>query len=395
MKMNKKAGVELIGLIVVLVLAFIAIMFIRGEQSPPVKFVGETQIELMDAFELKERTYQYIDMSIAEAKRIAEEELNGERITDASIGQYPCGFVVYPVWGEDTNNANCFIDYEAKFKKVFKNEFYKLIRKRNVESLKGMKYNVDIKEVNGKLAVDVQLVGAVSTGFYIKQSEYLSDIQAQGTINEPITNSEGYLEVGGLDRASRGTNTINKIVIYNTETSDLETYFEKLRNEGKSVHYAIEKDGKIYQFINENMAAKHTGCDEENVCTENYDESTIAIAIVNCGKSSDSCKVAECSEKIKGECWEEIEPVQINALAKLITEIELRNTGVVFSDDDIIDVSELNPRRPNEKVSNLMINDVMKKVEEYRKTINRKSISIEEENKDQQNKEQKTDEGAQ
>ena len=100
-----------------------------------------------------------------------------------------------------------------------------------------------------------------------------------------------------------------------------------------NVHYCIDKDGTVYQYIDEKYWAYHTGTGKAN------DRHYIGIEIVNWGhlarKGNKLCswvnsvidwdKTVRCTKFRGFEYWEKLTPQQEAVLPELIAEIKARN----------------------------------------------------------------------
>lgn len=107
----------------------------------------------------------------------------------------------------------------------------------------------------------------------------------------------------------RAMQTVDLIVIHSTELPTMalaREFGEKIHYDsgtGNSGHYYVDKDGSIYQYVNDDRVANHV---------KGYNERSIGIEIVNTGRYPDWYTVASQNNV------EYFAPEQIEAVIKLV-----------------------------------------------------------------------------
>jgi hypothetical protein len=176
-------------------------------------------------------------------------------------------------------------------------------------------------------------LGNDCTPQYIPPGEKLEYSNKIETPLEPIfTPSGGNIEViqapAGIPHSARkaGSN-IDTIVLHHTAGSTAQGAIDWWKSSQKaSAHYVIDKDGTIYQTVDEKYKAWHAGCciDKTSGCSPcinpeaaTYNDRSIGIEIVNTG-----------CEKYTAE--------QYASLSALIESIRLRHPAILEDNNNII-----------------------------------------------------------
>jgi N-acetyl-anhydromuramyl-L-alanine amidase AmpD len=127
--------------------------------------------------------------------------------------------------------------------------------------------------------------------------------------------------LGDLNQFTQSrTVPVTTIVLHHTgPTSDANAVITTLKQRQLSVHYIIDRDGKIYQAVSEDRVAYHANCNEsEEFCRiPNINSASIGIELVNSGHISEN--------------FDAIYP----SLKKLLQDITQRN-GIPYDDQHII-----------------------------------------------------------
>lgn len=86
-----------------------------------------------------------------------------------------------------------------------------------------------------------------------------------------------------------GKNLIDIIVLHHTgPSSGAKGVVDTLKSRGLSVHYIVDRDGKVYQIASENLVTWHAGCDVGSTCKKSgINSHSVGIEIVNAGSYSD------------------------------------------------------------------------------------------------------------
>jgi hypothetical protein len=71
---------------------------------------------------------------------------------------------------------------------------------------------------------------------------------------------------------------VQYVILHDTEGSTFQDAYSYMKSEGLSVHYMIDRDGKIYYLVNEKRGANHA---------RGMNEESIGIEIVNTGRKND------------------------------------------------------------------------------------------------------------
>ncbi|MEM5792771.1 MAG: N-acetylmuramoyl-L-alanine amidase [Candidatus Aenigmatarchaeota archaeon] len=148
-------------------------------------------------------------------------------------------------------------------------------------------------------------------------------------------------------------------LVYHYTVGDLSSTLYTLGddpNRKASVHYVIDRDGKIYKLVDEKYNAWHAGCayGTPQYCVDkNINPRSIGIEIVNSGYTCDNQKRTDCvyltenprpsicPQNLITDYWEEYDEAQINSLIKLSADIIRRNPEISVDRDHILGHDEL------------------------------------------------------
>ncbi len=373
-KKNKKGAVVLFFSAIVMVVIFGIVIFLMATQRPTVEYVGMSQLSVLNAYEFTENTFAYIDMSVEIASSRASERLASEagqlrEEFEVERTEYRCGQVVYPLINDESGVENCMVFEENAFKRAFRIEFDRLLRKYDKLNLREYDYDVEVELLeDGRIRTDVVFVSPIRFPLYPFTSTYHEIMSADNWIgvvpsDEYVENEYGYLERGGLSYGSRGRASVDTVVMHYTAGRSIEAAYNALEQHGFSYHYLIDReDGKIYQFVPEDKAAWHAGGCEERLdernevkhcrssyedecvsCVPGYNSRSIGISFVGCGYSRPECKIDACylDQHVDGKCWDPFTEEQFESAARLVAEIAKRHPEFKLENDNIVSHSDI------------------------------------------------------
>lgn len=137
---------------------------------------------------------------------------------------------------------------------------------------KNLEYNKEQKEIN------------IPSGMLLKVSEkffsilFKEELKTETKKIETNPNVEVIKTYSLSSLARSSAVTVDRIVLHHTAGSTFESAYSTLNRRGLSVHYIIDKDGKIYYLIDEKRLASHA---------TSYNSRSIGIEIVNTGEKDD------------------------------------------------------------------------------------------------------------
>ncbi len=340
---NKKGMVPLIFLVLALAIFFIASLFLLTNALEDIEFIGDNQLALMHAYDAKDEKFNYLDASVRAASSKAIIDLNENSgfyrvlFEDDIVGE-DCGEFIYPIMGGD-----CKPSVENSLEEYVSQNFNSLIAS-HPSNLRKPGYTFNVERNQDDYIVSVESDSSVETPIY-------EDIRTYSTPREVMTddyfeNSLGYLERRGLNYHERSREP-DRIVMHYTVTRDVDTTFEVLRRAGFSYHYVIDKDGTIYQFVDENNVAYHAGCGDppRDDCEPGYNTRSIGISLVGCGYDHAGCEVNECYVGDDTKCWAPYPEEQLEATKELIDDIAERQPNIRASRDYVVGHDEIDQRK--------------------------------------------------
>ena len=358
---NNKRGAVILYMLVLFALILFG-MIIMATFLPEFDFyVGYNQVTVINAFEFTERAFLYLDMSVELAAEKAVERLveqDGFHLYQFEDEQeeYPCGELVYPLLNdEDKRVSNCRPDYERYYAELFEVEFNALVSKYEALPLSQLPYDVSIERVSDdELKVRVVFTDAVGIPIYSFTDSYRAALTTPGwsgvaPSDRFVENEFGHLERGGLLSDSRGGRAVDSVVVHYTVTKDIESTYNILKRFRNSYHYIIDKDGTIYQFVPEHLAARHAGCANKpaNVVCEPYNQRSIGISFISCGYNHTGCEVNVCyRERVDGKCWDPFTEEQRSAVVELLADIAERNE-LELTSQTVLGHSETSSDKPD------------------------------------------------
>jgi N-acetyl-anhydromuramyl-L-alanine amidase AmpD len=367
-KTSKKGAVVLFFTVIVIILLMGIILLVMANRTPTIKYVGNTQLTLFNAFEFTENTFAYMDMAVEIAvnrasRRIAAEGGQSRLVFEHQKEEYSCGQVVYPLLNDETGVSDCLSFKEEEFERVFRSEFSSLLAKYDKVDLAEYEYKVNVELLpGGQIKTEVIFVSPINFPIYTYTSSYHEAGSSTNWLRMPSTetyteNEHGYLERRGLEYGSRNNREIDAVVMHYTVGTSIDGTYQALKEQGFSYHYIIDKDGKIYQFVPEDKAAWHAGgCEERTqnqycrsryeqciTCIPGYNSRSIGVSFVSCGYDHPGCGVEACymDTKISGKCWDPFTDEQFRSAARLIAEISVRNPGFIISNEAITSHSDI------------------------------------------------------
>lgn len=308
-----------------------------------VVFIGASQQKILEAKELAERVTLYLDASVSAAAKRAS--LNLRNDGGFSLSRYedeveipPCGTMVYPLLNEGVEVEKCLV-VENAYQRNFEQEFNLLVAKFPELALYNFGFDISSKKIGQTVSINIVSRENIEIPIYAFSAFYTDPVVLEERVQSAPTagftkNEFGYQERGGLTSISRGSQEMDRIVLHYTVTKDVETAYKVLMGRGLSYSYIIEKDGTIYQFVDDARAAQHAGCSgkAKDKCPVGYNQRSIGISFVSCG-FNDPITNAGCAVEqnlcytgagSNGICWESYTTAQETAVANLIADIAYR-----------------------------------------------------------------------
>jgi len=337
-KLNKKGTLVFYMLIFSMMFLLGYSLFYLYNEIPGIKVIGASQEKILEANELAQRVIIYLDASVEVAATKASENLEKDggfslsRFED-EVEKPPCGTLVYPLLNDENQVDNCLV-VDSAFQRNFEKEFNLLVSDYSEIPLNNYGFEVSTKKIGQTYNINVVSRENIKVPIYAFSEFYNEPVIAgrktYSTSTEGYTENEyGYMQRGGLVSISRGSKEMDTIVIHYTVTHNVDEAYSALARRGLSYHYVIEKDGTIYQFIDEERAAQHAGCKgkDPKKCPTSYNQRSIGISLVSCGfndpKYNPGCEIPDCVT-IDGVCWGTYTKEQDEAVAKLLADIAFR-----------------------------------------------------------------------
>jgi N-acetyl-anhydromuramyl-L-alanine amidase AmpD len=346
--MNKKAQkMEFAFFALALFISIGAVIIILQLNLPDVTLVGQTTVRAISSMDLLENAKVFTDIvfeqqlpralnTLIEQKGFISVVYEGELITNSN-----CDSLIMPVITPD-----CFPEYTETYKLLLTNNIYSQIQTYDAVNLARNEVSV---EINQDYNITTSFLNELVTPVYGDTKAYYGVLQRPGPTSNNLyeRTPEGYFKRTGLSSIQRQSN-IDTIVMHYTVTKDVDTTYRVLQQAGLSYHYIIDKDGEIYQFVDEDRVAYHAGCgvDGRPGCIPGYNSRSIGISLVSCGYNTTGCEVTQCFENrlIDGLCFEEYTEAQINATTDLIFDISQRHTSLPITRQSVIGHNEIDPR---------------------------------------------------
>lgn len=346
--MNKKAQkMEFAFFALAIFISIGAVIIILQMNLPDVTLVGQTTIRAISTMDLVENAKVFTDIVFEQQLPIATQTLidqkgfnsvmyEGELLTNSN-----CDMLITQVITPD-----CFPKYTQTYELLLANNIYSQIQKYDPVNL--ARNNVEV-QITPQYDITTSFSNDIIALVYGDTKSYYGVLQRPGPTSNQVYDrtQEGYFKRTGLASVSRQSN-IDTIVMHYTVTKDVDTTYNVLKNSGLSYHYVIDKNGDIYNFVDEDRVAQHAGCgiDRRPGCTPGYNSRSIGISLVSCGYNTTGCEVLECFENrlINGRCFAEYTEEQLNATTNLIFDIILRNPSIQISRNSIIGHNEIDPR---------------------------------------------------
>lgn len=361
---NKKGGVIYYFILLALIVAVGYGIYLSIIKVDNLNYTGETSQKILSTIELANRFQLYVDMSINQAIKKATlglEEDSGFIIERSANFKtpYPCDEAIYPIINKD-QTLDCFPDYKEKFKNEFDSNLRININSFQEIDTTNMFFTSALIENQNEILLNVY-TDPISIPIYLDfGTYYISEIRnkmlniapSQGYILDDQT---GYYVRGGLIPVKRANeNHPDTIVLHYTGGHKVDHAYDALFKNKLSYHYIIERDGTIYNFIDEAMAAQHAGCsNSDDTCKAGYNQRSIGISFVNLGYGAkEDCTTVPEFNSIRNACWQNYPREQISATIKLIADIFERQaaTGnyMKLNTDTIITHHDIDPRRKSD-----------------------------------------------
>jgi len=299
-------------------------------------YVGSSQKKIIDAYELVERSMLYLDINArlsADKALITSNQKGGftSRQDEDTKKEYPCGIIVYPLINEGQETDKCAPSYYEALKEEFLNEFKKATYVYPELPLYSYSYDAIISKSSNDLQLKIFSTSPLKIPIYSDAAAYYDPQQISQKTSSILPGTfvdtpEGYKKTSGYSSLSRGSSVVDTIVIHYTAGSTVQSALAALSAAGLSYHYIIDKDGIIYQLVEEDESAQHAGCYRNGKklvgCTEGYNSRSIGISLVNLGWDTKNRNV-QCTD-IAGQCWDVYTDNQMKSLAKLLVDIQER-----------------------------------------------------------------------
>ena len=341
-------------------------------------YVGSSQKKIIDAYELAERSMLYLDINVklsADRAIITSNQKGGFTAgqDEDTKKEYPCGIIVYPLINDGQELDKCAPSYYESLKEEFLNEFKKATYVYPELPLYSYSYDALVSKNSEDLQLKIFSISPLKIPIYSETAAYYDPQQiAQKTASNILPGTfvdtpEGYKKTSGYSSLSRGSSVIDTIVIHYTAGSTVQSALDTLSSAGLSYHFIIDKDGTIYQLVEEDESAQHAGCYRNGVkkkgCIDGYNSRSIGISFVNLGWDTKN-KNVQCTD-IAEKCWEVYTDQQMNALAKLLIEIqerqiqkrnnlELNDATIIYHSDISPDKQDPGPAFDKQKLLNLI-----------------------------------------
>jgi len=338
MKKNKKGG----GIIYpTLAFALLVVsgyaLYLTSINTEGLTYPGESSQRILSAIELANRVSLYIDIAIDQSMKNTIQSLKEDSafLIERSSNYetpYPCGETIYPLLNKDKQEVQCFPEYLETFKRNFERELTPKLHNFREISLFSTSFTTNIEERNNELEIYVY-TSPITIPIYTSFASYYDEAlknemtKALPSYTYVYDAQTGYYVRGGLNAVRRNNpEHPDSIVIHYTAGHRVDDAYNTLAKSRNSYHYIIEKDGRIFNFVQEEMAAQHAGCAEANrqgfECKPGYNQRSIGISLVNLGYiATNNCEVIPEYNRIKNKCWEKYPEEQIESTVQLVADI--------------------------------------------------------------------------
>jgi N-acetyl-anhydromuramyl-L-alanine amidase AmpD len=336
---NKKGGGGIYFMMVfALILATGYGIYSTSIQTEGLSYPGETSQRILSTIELANRVSLYIDIAIDQSIKNTIQSLKEdsafliERSADY-VTPHPCGETVYPLLNKEKQEVECFPDYIETFKRNFERELTPKLHNFREISLSSTSFTTIIQERNNELEIYIY-TSPISIPIYASFASYYDEsikrdmAKAMPSYTYVFQPETGYYQRGGLNAIRRNypNDHPDSIVIHYTAGYRVDDAYNALASSRNSYHYIIEKDGKIFNFVDESMAAQHAGCAESNrrgfQCMDGYNQRSIAISFVNLGYiAKEECTIISNFNGVSNKCWDNYPNEQMNAAIQLVADI--------------------------------------------------------------------------
>lgn len=232
-KMNKKGAFVLILTVIGFIIAIGLSLYYVISNAPAIKYVGNTQANILNGFEHTERTFFYLDASANIAGLKAKSDIlnnYGYQSKDVAIQaqNYKCGIAVYPIINKKTDVENCSSDYKnntlSEFRTLFENYMDDYTSARLIYG--DFDYKVDDNQNN--LVIVIGTNKALSFPLYSNSLDYYN------------SHEQLYSTIDIQDVATANLDPKVKAFL------DMIAYSEGTINYGKSNGYNVMFTGKLF-----------------------------------------------------------------------------------------------------------------------------------------------------
>lgn len=363
---NKKGGVIYYFILFALFLTMGYGIYLSAIQTEGLSHTGESSQRILSTTELANRVSSYIDISIDQSikKSILSLEENSGFLIEISSDyetEIECGQSVFPILNNEKQEVECFPQYLETLEKNFQKELTPKLHQFDEIPLSRVSFTTNLKTDNKNIILQVYSspiqipIYSTFTSYYDASTK--SRMEYARPINEYIKDTEtGYYMRGGLTPHIRinPQEYPDSIVLHYTAGHRVDDAYNTLKDSSNSYHYIIEKNGDVYNFLDELSAGQHAGCDISkqagNSCKEGYNQRSIAISLVNLGHSAtNNCQTIQNYHGIKNKCWEYYTEEQIDATIQLIADIIERqaqqNNFIKLNAETITTHQEIDPTR--------------------------------------------------
>lgn len=335
---NKKGGSGIYFMLVfALILATGYGIYTTSIRTEGLSYPGETSQRILSTIELANRVSFYIDVAIDQSLKNTILSLKNDSAflierSSNYVTPYPCEETVYPLLNKEKQEVECFPEYIETFKRNFERELTPKLHNFREISLSSTSFTTNIQERNNELEIYVY-TSPISIPIYASFASYYDESikrdmgKAMPSYTYVFQPETGYFQRGGLNAVRRNNpNYPDSIVIHYTAGHRVDDAYDALASSRNSYHYILEKDGKIFNFVDESMAAQHAGCAESNrrgfSCMDGYNQRSIAISLVNLGHiAKEECTIIPNFNGVSNKCWDNYPNEQINAAVQLTADI--------------------------------------------------------------------------
>lgn len=368
---GKKAGVILYGLILVMFVVVVYGLYSTIINVEGVKYSGESSQRVLSAIELANRILFYIDVAVDQSikKAILDLEKDSGFLIERSANyqtRFPCEETVYPLLNKDKKEVTCFPDYQETFFRNFQRELRPKLHNFKELSLSSLTFTEIFLVMNNELILNIYFTPLTIPTYSHFGSYYDQNLRREISRVIPsygyqLNAQTRYYERKGLTENSRGIygEHPDSIVFHYTAGHNVDDAYNTLLESGNSYHYIIEKDGRIFSFIDESKAAQHAGCQQSikegnaDSCKSGYNQRSIGISFVNLGHAArQNCTTIEEFNGIRNQCWENYPQEQITAAVNLVADIVQRQAisgnFMKINQETITTHQEIDPKRKSD-----------------------------------------------